>query len=79
MILESRQRKLADCSGPFYKTHTRRARNPATGSWRIVQVRTIYRANGGESAEMNSVDLNNPLTAVGGIQTRSCVRFVERI
>jgi len=41
MILESRQRKLADCSGPFYKTHTRRARNPANGSWRIVQVLSI--------------------------------------
>jgi hypothetical protein len=57
-VSKSRPRQWADGSGPFYKTIHKPASNPAHGSGRIFQVQLL------------SKDLNNPPTAVGGIQIR---------
>jgi len=43
--------------------------NPANGSWRIVQVLAIYAE---PALLMNSSNLNNPPTAVGGIPELLC-------
>jgi len=50
--------------------------NPANGSWRIVQVRTIHKYLSTAGSELlaefwiNRSDLNHPPTAVGGINNQ---------
>src|SRR6185436_8571292 len=72
---ESRQRQLADCSSPSYNAQPQRAENPANGSWRIVQVRTIHQQR---RCNINSEDLKYPPTAVAGIRNMVWDEGVER-
>jgi len=49
-----------------------KGQNPAHGSGRIIQVRPIY-AKSRQSTLMNSSNLNDPPTSVGGIHTLTVV------
>ena len=66
--VKSHQRQLVDSSDPTYKSDREIASsNPTNGSWWIVQILQRCRRNTGIRR-----DLNNPPTAVGGIQLFHC-------
>jgi hypothetical protein len=64
-VIESRPRQWADCSSPSITPLSKTKFNPANGSWRIVQVRTIHQQR---RLNINSEDLKYPPTSVGGIK-----------
>jgi hypothetical protein len=68
--MESPQRKLGDCSDPFYMRARTEFLNPPNGSWEIVQivwVRQNCLAQALALPDRSRKDLNNPPTSVGGI------------